>query len=364
MLPMTLQFIIVMIASAINDRLQRKLDYVEEESRILQEQLDSATGGKKLSFTADQRRRLAIAGKLLTQGEREKCCHLVRPATILACFRQLGAKKYDSLEARRGRPPKPQDVRKLVIKLATENSGWGYTKIRDALRTGLGVEIGRTTVANILAEAGMEPAPEREKKRTWKQFMTAHWDSLCGCDFFTVEALGLTGTVRYMVFFVIVVKTRVVEIAGIATNPDGKWMRQMARNLTDSTDGLLRNATYLIHDRDPLFTDAFEAILRERGVECVRIPAQSPNCNPHAERFVETIKYECLNHLILFGERHLRYVIKEFMARYHRERFHQRLGGQLIAKRAASTNEDGAQDKVLRQSRLGGMLNFYVREAA
>jgi transposase InsO family protein len=91
-------------------------------------------------------------------------------------------------------------------------------------------------------------------------------------------------------------------------------MQQMARNLTDSVDGFLRNATYLIHDRDPLFTEAFEAILAERGVKCVRIPARSPNCNPHAERFVKTVRDECLNHLVLFGERHLRYVIKEFMA--------------------------------------------------
>jgi hypothetical protein len=156
MLPMTLQFMIVMIASAINDRLQRKLDYVEEERRILLEQLDAATGGKKLSFTTDQRRRLATAGKLLTPDERRTCCHLVKPATILAWFRQLAARKYDSSEARRGRPPKPKDVRKLVIKLATENLRWGYTKIRDALRTGLGIEIGRTTVANILAAAGLE----------------------------------------------------------------------------------------------------------------------------------------------------------------------------------------------------------------
>jgi transposase len=183
MLPMTLQFIIVMIASAVNDRLQRKLDYVEEERRILREQLDAATGGKRLSFTTEQRRRLATAGKLLTPDERRKCCELVRPATIHAWFRELAARKYDSSESRRGRPPKPKDVRKLVIKLATENPSWGYTKIRDALRTGLGIEIGRTTVANILAEAGVEPAPGREKTRTWKQFMKAHWDSLCGCDF-------------------------------------------------------------------------------------------------------------------------------------------------------------------------------------
>jgi putative transposase len=141
-------------------------------------------------------------------------------------------------------------------------------------------------------------------------------------------------------------------------------MQQMARNLTDVVDGLLRNATWLIHDRDPLLTEAFETLLGERGVKCVRTPAQSPNCNPHAERFVETIKYECLNHLVLFGERHLRYVIKEFMAHYHRERFHQGLGGQLIEKQASSTSGKGARGKVVCRSRLGEMLNFYVREAA
>ena len=158
------------------------------------------------------------------------------------------------------------------------------------MRTGLAMEIGRTTVASILAEAGMEPAPERERRRTWKQFIKAHWDSLCGCDFFSVEVLGLRGTVRYLVFFAIVLKTRAVEIAGIVANPDGEWMKQAARNLTDSEDGFLRNGKYLIHDRDPLFTDAFESIMRASGVKCVRIPAQSPNCNAHAERFVKTIK--------------------------------------------------------------------------
>jgi putative transposase len=364
MLPATLQFLIVMIASAINDRLQRKLDYVEEERRVLREQLDAATAGKKLSFTANQRRRLGEAGKLLTPDERQKCCLLVKPATILAWFRQLAARKYDSSEARRGRPPKPKDVRKLVIKLAMENRGWGYTKIRDALRTGLGIEIGRTTVADILAAAGVEPAPEREKTRTWKEFMKAHWDSLCACDFFSVEVLGLGGTVRYLVFFVIVLKTRAVEIAGIGVNPGGEWMKQMARNLTDGVDGFLREAKYLIHDRDPLFTEAFETVLRERGVECVKIPAQSPNCNPHAERFVKTIKYECLNHLVFFGERHLRYVVKEFMAHYHGERFHQGLGGQLLQRPVGPANPNGSKGKVVCRSRLGGMLNFYHRKAA
>jgi putative transposase len=163
---MTLQFLIVMIAPAINDRLQRKLDYVERERRILQEQLDALTGGKKLFFTAQQRRRLAEAGKLLSPDERRKCCQVVKPKTILAWFRQLAARKYDGSEARRGRPAKPKDVRRLVVDMATANQAWGHTKIRDAWRTGLGIEIARATVAAILAEAGIEPAPEREKKRT------------------------------------------------------------------------------------------------------------------------------------------------------------------------------------------------------
>jgi transposase InsO family protein len=141
-------------------------------------------------------------------------------------------------------------------------------------------------------------------------------------------------------------------------------MQQMARNLTDSVDGLLRNATYLIHDRDPLFTKAFEAILAERGVKCVRIPARSPNCNPHAERFVKTVRDECLNHLVLFGERHLRHVIKEFVAHYHRERFHQGLGGQLIEALTSSANKKVPCGEVVCRSRLGGLLNFYYREAA
>jgi hypothetical protein len=155
-----------------------------------------------------------------------------------------------------------------------------------------------------------------------------------------------------------------VEIAGIAVDPGEEWMKQVARNLVDPVDGFLRGAKHLIHDRDPLFTEAFLGILGARGVESVKIPAQSPNCNPHAERFVRTIKYECLNQFIIFGERHLRRLIKEFVEYYMTERFHQGLGGQLIRKQLAPTNHNSATGKVVRRSRLGGMLNYYSREAA
>jgi len=158
--------------------MQRKLDYAQEEIRVLKEVVFAATGSRRITFTADQRRRLALAGKELSPEERRKYCQLVKPATILAWFRELGARQYDSAAARKlGRPRKTRDIRQLVIEMARANIGWGYTKIRDALRTGLKIKIGRTTVANILAEAGIEPAPEREKKRTWTRFMKMHSES-------------------------------------------------------------------------------------------------------------------------------------------------------------------------------------------
>jgi hypothetical protein len=180
---------------------------------------------------------------------------------------------------------------------------------------------------------------------------------------FSVEALGITGTVRYLVFFVIDLKSRAVEIAGIAVDPGEAWMKQVARNLTDPVDGFLRGAKYLIHDRDPLFTAAFIAILEAGGVKSVKIPAQSPNCDPYAERFVKTIKYEGLNRFVIFGERHLRYLIKEFVEHYMAERFHQGIDGQLI-RNVGPTNDNGADGKVACRSRLGGILNFfYYRKA-
>jgi hypothetical protein len=155
---------------------------------------------------------------------------------------------------------------------------------------GLKVEVGRTTVAAILAEAGLEPAPERRRHRSWKHFLRSHWETLYACDFFSVEVLGAFGTVRHLVFFVMHVQSRAVRIAGIQIAPDGAWMTQVARNLLDPDDGFLRGARFLIHDRDPLFTRAWTATLEASGVTCVPIPAQSPNCNAYAERFVGTRK--------------------------------------------------------------------------
>ena len=129
-------------------------------------------------------------------------------------------------------------------------------------------------------------------------------------------------------------------------------------------DGFLRNATHLVHDRDPVFTKAWTDLLKSAGVECVKIPASSPNCNPYAERFVKTIKTECLDQFVILGERHLRHLLREFVVHYHTERYHQGLGGRIIMRAPSATNDSGASGQVRCRSRIGGLLNYYTREAA
>lgn len=222
MLPLPVQFLLAMAAHAVNAHMARRVEYLHEEVRVVREAYTQATGRTRIAFTDEQRRRLAVKGKALTRKERSFYCQIVRPDTLLAWFRRLVARKYDGSKQRKspGRPRKTRELRELVLRLATENGGWGYTKIRDALR-GLKVEMGRTTVANILAVAGIEPAPERRRNRTWSQFLRQHWETLCACDFFAVEVLGAFGTVRLMVFFVIELRSRAVHIAGVRVAPDG-----------------------------------------------------------------------------------------------------------------------------------------------
>jgi putative transposase len=173
--------------------------------------------------------------------------------------------------------------------------------------------------------------------------------------------LTLTGLVRTFVLFVLDVETRRVQIAGIVRQPHSVWMKQVARNLTDGVDGFLVGKRYLIHDRDPLFTQEFRDTLRAAGVRCLKLPAHSPDLNAFAERFVLSIKSECLNKLIPLGERHLRLAISEFVEHYHLERNHQGLDNRLVAKAAVPDNDNAP---VARRERLGGLLSSYHRQAA
>ena len=352
-----LRFGTVALAGWLNQQQQDIIDYLREENKVLREQL----GNRRLRLNDEQRRRLAARAKKLGHKVLAEVASIVTPDTLLTWHRKLIARKYDGSQRRGpGRPPVREQIRSLVVRMATENRDWGYTRIRGALAN-LGHRVARGTIANILQQHGIEPAPERLKKSTWREFLQAHWEVLAAADFFTVEVWTRSGLVRFVVLFVIELSTRRVEIAGITTHPDGVWMTQVARNLTDGVDGFLVGKKYLIHDRDPLFTQEFRETLGATGVGVVRLPARSPNLNAYAERFVRSIKESCLDRMILFGEPSLRRATREFLAHYHRERNHQGIDNQLIFPDKSAAKSSGPIEC---RQRLGGMLKYYHRQAA
>ena len=241
--------------------------------------------------------------------------------------------------------------------MAKENGGWGYTRIRDA-HNNLGYEICRDTVANILKDDGTEPAPERGSQTKWSDFLEQHWEVMAATDLLTVEVWTLKGIVRYHVLFFMRLKTCEVHIARVSASCDGLWMEQIGRNLTDAMDGFLVGFKYLIHDRDPLFTEDF---LNEAGVNSVRLPRRSPNLNAFCERFVRSIKHECLDKMIFFSATSLRFAIAEYVEYYHSERNHQGLESQTIRP---EFEENSGTGEITSRRRLGRMLNYYHRHAA
>jgi len=244
--------------------------------------------------------------------------------------------------------------------MARENRSWGYTRIQGALRN-LGYEVGRGTVAAILKSAGLEPAPDRLNRTTWKEFLHTHWEVVAATDFFTIELWTAVGLVRYHVWFVIRLATRELKIAGIVPEPTGSWMTQTARHLTDGVDGFLNGCRYLIHDRSPLFTKEFQALLQSAGIHAVRLPPRSPNLNAYAERFVRSIKESCLDRMILIGEDSLHRAASQFLLHYHAERNHQGLENRIIQPEFPVFPSEGA---VCCRKRLGGLVRYYYREAA
>jgi putative transposase len=213
----------------------------------------------------------------------------------------------------------------------------------------------------VLKRSGIEPSPERSRRTTWSTFLKAHWKVLAASDFLTAEVWTTRGLVTHYLLFVISLADRVVDIVGITTRPDAAWMLQAGRNLIDAESGAMRGKGYLILDRDTKYTDQFRRLIRGSGTNVIRLPPRSPNLNAYAERFVRSIKFECLNRMIFIGEASLRRAVTEYMAHYHEERNHQGLKNRLIRRTPTVAANDGV---VHRRPRLAGMLNFYYREAA
>ena len=352
------QMLLLILAGWINRHQQDAIEYLLTENRILREKL----GKKRILLNDDQRRQLAIKGKILGRKVLTDICSIVTPETILRWHRTLVAEKWDYSECRKkvGRPRMDKEVVELVLQMARENPTWGYNRIQGALAN-LGHEISDTTIGNILKQHGVSPAPGRKRHTTWKTFIGANWDVLAAIDFTTIEVWTKSGLATFYLLFVMELSTRRVQFAGCTTSPDEGWMMQVARNLTDAEEGFLRDKHFILMDRDTKYPESFRTLLKEFGIEPVRLRPKSPNLNAHIERFMRSLKEECLERLILFGEESLRNAVGEFLIHYHSERNHQGLRNRLIQQVAESRK---SQSEIDCRNRLGGILRYYCRKAA
>jgi len=294
------QLLVLILAGWISRQQQDAIEYLLTGNQVLREKL----GKKRVLLNDEQRRRVAVKGKIIGRRILEEIASIVTPDTILRWHRELVARHWDYSRRWKngGRPPIAQETIELVLRLARENPRWGYNRIQGALRN-LGREISDATVANILKGHGIEPAPARRRQSTWKTFLQAHWDVLASVDFTTIGVWTRNGLVTYYLLFFMELATRRVHFTGLTANPDEGWMLQVARNLTDAEGGFLRGKKYLLMDRDAKFSEAFRVTLEQGGVEAVRLPPRSPNLSPHIERFMRSAKEECLDaHDLLRGE--------------------------------------------------------------
>ena len=296
---------------------------------------------------------LAALARLLPHDRRRGL--LVTPQTLLRWHRDLVRHKWTQPTRGRGRPPLKLQVRQLVVRFARENPRWGYQRIAGELQK-LGFRVSPSSIRRILLAAGLEPAPRRIGP-SWSQFLRQQAASIIACDFFTVETLSLR---RYYVLFFIELESRRVHLAGATTNPTGSWVTQQARNL--SLTGLLEQTRFLIRDRDSKFNGSFDEVFRSEGITVIQTPVRAPRANAYAERFVRTVRNECLDWLLILGRRHLEHTLRIFVEHYNAQRPHR--GLQLRTPVPVFQPALTSAEQIERADLLGGLIHEYSAIAA
>jgi putative transposase len=284
---------------------------------------------------------------------------LVTPGTVLRWHRELVARRWTYPHRGPGRPATGAKLRELVVRLARENPGWGYRRIQGEL-IGLGVKLAASTVWTILKEAGIEPAPKRVGS-SWAEFLRAQAASIIECDFLTVDTLFFK---RFYVLFFIELATRRVHLAGITTNPDGPWVTQQARNLLMQLDDQGVCPRFLVRDRDSKFTREFDEVFCSEGIRVIKAPVRAPKARAHAERWVGTVRRECLDRFLILGRRHLELIIKTYALHYDQHRPHRSLGQRPPCGEPPLSDEQAMADvidldRVRRRDLLGGLIHEY-----
>jgi len=275
----------------------------------------------------------------------------VKPETLLRWHRELVARRWTYPRQAPGRPPLDSSLRALILRLARENPHWGYRRIVGELK-GAGIAISATSVRKVLLEAGLRPAPERGPS-SWRAFLRAQAETMLACDFLTVETAFLQ---RIYVLFFISLETRRIEYIACTPNPDGRWTAQQARNLIMQL-GDEQPFRFLIHDRDAKFSHAFEEVFRTEGIKVIRTPVQAPNANAYAERWVRTVRADCLDRILILGRRHLEHVLRVYHRHYNEHRPHRGLG--LVPPNGRSPTPRNAPEQLRRRDLLGGLIHEY-----
>jgi putative transposase len=281
---------------------------------------------------------------------------LVSPRTLLRWHAQLVARRWTYSRRQPGRPPIAQPVRALVLQMARENPTWGYRRVQGEL-VGLGHQIAASTVWTILKKAGLDPAPRRSGP-TWRQFLAAQAHAILAVDFAHVDTVFLR---RLYLLVVIEHGTRRVHLAGITAHPTSAWVTQQARNLLIDLGDRAEQFRFLIRDRDTKFTATFDTVFAGADIRIIRTPVRAPRANAIAERFIGTLRRECLDHLLISGRRHLATVLREFVDHYNTHRPHRSLDQHPPASRTPPPS--GATVRPLRRDRLGGLVHEYVQVA-
>jgi putative transposase len=275
----------------------------------------------------------------------------VKPETLLRWHRQLVARRWTYPHRKPGRPPVEASLRKLILRLAHENPHWGYRRIVGELK-GVGIAVSATSVRKVLLAAGLLPAPERGRS-SWRAFLRAQAASMLACDFLTVETAFLQRI--YVLFFISLARRR-IEYVACTANPDGKWVVQQARNVVMQL-GEQQPFRLLVHDRDSKFSHAFDEVFRTEGIRVIRTPVQAPNANAHAERWVRTVRADCLDRILILSRRHLEHVLRVYRQHYNEHRPHRAL--RLLPPDARNPTPLEATARPRRRDLLGGLIHEY-----
>jgi transposase InsO family protein len=325
-----------------------ELMVLRHEVRVLKRQLHG-----RVRYRTTDRAILAALSRLLPRWRWR--CFLVTPETLLRWHRELSRRKWKRWRTLRGpgRPPLGDEIVELIVRLGRENRRWGCVRIQGELR-GLKIRVSASSIRRVLRSHGLGPAPRGGP--TWKQFLAAQAKGILATDFFVVDTIKFT---QLYVLFVIELQSRIVHIVGVTDHPTGSFVTQVARNLAGDLTEHARSFRFLIRDRDAKFTASFDEVFASEGIEVIKTPIRSPRANAIAERWVRTVREECLDWTLVLGRHHLDAILRYYLRHYNQHRPHRGLRLQVPAPVSAMTSAPPSFSDVRRRDVLGGLIHEY-----